>query len=846
MPAETTKRFVCIHGHFYQPPRENPWLETIETQDSAAPYHDWNERICSECYATNGAARVVNNENQITRIVNNYARMSFNFGPTLLSWLAENAPRTYRMILDGERRSCGLFDGHSSAMAQVYNHLIMPLASRRDRLTQIRWGISDYTHRFGHPPEGMWLAETAADTETLELLAQEGIRFTVLAPRQCKRVRALATEKTATGGAKPTGDWISTPNASVDPTHPYLARFASGASLAIFFYDGPTSRAIAFEGLLNSGENFVSRLKQGFLDNNEPQLVHVATDGESYGHHHKHGEMALAYALRLLEQDTNAGLINYGSFLEQFPPKWEAEIYDNSSWSCDHGVERWRSNCGCNGGKPGWNQLWRAPLREALDQLRDSLVPLTEKVGNLLFKDVWAARDEYINIILDRNLENVERYFDAHQHHPLTDEERIRTLELMEMQRHTQLMYTSCGWFFDDISGIETVQIIAYAARVIQLSQELFLEDAAGLELAFLDKLAQAKSNVPSAGDGAKIYTQQCLNMELSLEQVAAHYAISAVFSSFADETEIFCYQIHRISYEIFNSGRGRLALGRARITSSITGNSESFSFAVLHFGDQNITAAVKAYQPDDPTAAEGFEKVVTQAREQVRNANFPEVIRLLDRYYDLDYSLTSLFRDDQRRIIQVILNSTLADIEVSLKNIYEDHASLLHYLAQTGLPKPPALALAAGFAVNAGLRRALEADPIDLSLVRSFLNMAKSDEVPLDTPTLTYVADLRMKRAMLELTMSSGNLEILDRALNLARTLTELPFELNLWQAQNIWYEILRSSTYSLTAHDPEDRPRWDRDFRELGCCLSIACDIITAEVAGPVPADDLLIAEA
>jgi len=846
LAAATNKRFVCIHGHFYQPPRENPWLETIETQDSAAPYHDWNERICAECYATNGAARVVNQDNQITRIVNNYARMSFNFGPTLLSWLAENAPRTYRMILDGERRSCGLFDGHSSAMAQVYNHLIMPLASRRDRLTQIRWGIADYKHRFGHDPEGMWLAETAADTETLELLAQEGIRFTVLAPRQCKRIRTIATEKNRTDGGKPTGDWISTPNASVDPTHPYLARFASGASLAIFFYDGPTSRAIAFEGLLNSGENFVGRLKQGFLDNDQPQLVHVATDGESYGHHHKHGEMALAYALRLMEQDKNARLINYGSFLEQFPPQWEAEIYDNSSWSCDHGVERWRSNCGCNGGKPGWNQLWRAPLREALDQLRDSLIPLTERVGNQLFKDVWAARDEYINVILDRNLENVERYFDLHQHHPLTDEERIRALELMEMQRHTQLMYTSCGWFFDDISGIETVQIIAYAARVIQLSRDLFLEDAAGLELAFLDKLGQAKSNVPSASDGAKIYTQQCLNMELSLEQVAAHYAISAVFSSFADETEIFCYQIHRISYEIFNSGRGRLALGRARITSSITGNSESFSFAVLHFGDQNITAAVKAYLPDDPEAAEGFEKVANQAREQVRNANFPEVIRLLDRYYALDYSLKSLFRDDQRRIVQVILNSTLADIEVSLKNIYDDHASLLHYLAQAGLPKPPALALAAGFAVNAGLRRALEADPIDLSLIRSFLTMAKADEVALDTPTLTYVADLRMKRAMLELTMSSGNLEILDRALNLARTLTELPFELNLWQAQNIWYEILRSSSYALTAHGPEDRPRWDRDFRDLGCCLSIACDVITAEVAPPVPADDYLIAEA
>jgi alpha-amylase/alpha-mannosidase (GH57 family) len=828
LAGATTKRFVCIHGHFYQPPRENPWLETIEIQDSAHPYHDWNERICAECYATNGAARIVNKENQITRILNNYARMSFNFGPTLLSWLAEYASRTYRMIVDGERRSRDLFQGHSSAIAQVYNHLIMPLANRRDRLTQIRWGIADYKHRFGHVPEGMWLAETAADTETLELMASEGILFTVLAPRQCRRVRAMSGGKVGSNAGKPTGDWIDTPNANVDPTHPYLVRFPSGLSLAVFFYDGPTSRAVAFEGLLNSGEGFVSRLKQGFHDSNAPQLVHIATDGESYGHHHRHGEMALAYALRLMEQDKNARLTNYGSFLAQFPPQWEAEIYDNSSWSCDHGIERWRSNCGCNGGKAGWNQLWRTPLREALDELRDTLAPLTEKLGGEFFKDVWVARDAYIDVILDRSDANTDLFFAMHQTHVLSEDERIRALALMEMQRHAQLMYTSCGWFFDDISGIETVQIIGYAARVIQLAEELFLEDVAGLELAFLNRLAMGKSNVASAGDGARIYTEQCLRMELGLEQVAAHYAISSVFSSFADDTEIFCYRVHRNSYETLNSGRGRLALGLARVASAITGQWQEFSFVVLHFGDQNITAGVKVYLPED---AEGFEKVVSQAREQVLQANFPEVIRLLDRHYKLDYSLTSLFRDEQRRIIQLILNSTLSDIESSLKHIYDDHASLLHYLSQAGLPKPPALALAAGFAVNAGLRRALEAEPIDISLTRSFLSMAEADEIALDTATLSYVADLRMKRAMLELQRSAGSLEVLDRAVSLARTLAEMPFELNLWQAQNIWYEILRSTPLMRTTLDSEDHSRWAQGFNELGCHLSIACDVIVAE---------------
>ena len=814
------KRFICIHGHFYQPPRENPWLETVETQDSAAPYHDWNERICAECYATNGAARVQNVKNQITRIVNNYARISFNFGPTLLSWLKENAPRTYRMILDGERRSRRNYGGHSSAMAQVYNHIIMPLASRRDRITQIRWGIADYKHHYGTMPEGMWLSETAADSETLELLAEHGVKFTLLAPHQCKRFRSL----------KDGDEWTETPGATVDTTRPYVMQFKSGASLAVLFYNGPASRAIAFEGLLNSGENFAGRLKGGLRDSAQTQLMHVATDGESYGHHHKHGEMALAYALRLLERDRNVKLTNYGKFLEVCPPEFEVEIVENTSWSCAHGVERWRSNCGCNGGKP-YNQLWRAPLRQALDELRDAIAPLTEEAGNKVFRDVWAARDAYIDVVLDRDAEATERFFLKHAIRDLTKAERVCALELMEMQRHAQLMYTSCGWFFDDISGIETVQIIAYAARVLQLAKMSFGEKAAELEPAFLARLAEAKSNVASAGDGEKIYKACVATMELGLEQVAAHYAISSVFSSFAEQTDLFCYRVRRISYDIHTSGRGRVALGRAHIASSITGQQQSFSFAVLHFGDQNITAAVKPYTDAD---AADFERFAAQAAEHVQRALFPDVIRLLDREYGhVDYSLTSLFTDEQRRIVQLILNSTLWDIENSLTTIYEDHASLLHYLAQASLPKPAALTLAAGFAINAGLRRALETDPVDAAQMRSFLNLAKADQVPLETATLSYIADQRMKRAMVELQMSSGSLEMLDRALTLARNLIELPFELNLWQAQNIWYYILGTAAYALTALAPDDRPRWDKSFSELGACLSIDCASIAADDA-------------
>src|SRR6201995_4794490 len=436
---------LCIHGHFYQPPRENPWLEQVETQDSAAPFHDWNERITSECYAPNGASRVVNKHNEIIRILNNYSHISFNFGPTLLSWLEENAPRTYRMVLEGDRASQKRFSGHGSAMAQAYNHIIMPLANTRDRITQIRWGIADFESRFGRKPEGMWLAETAVDNETLDILAQQGILFTILAPHQCARVRERAEntlqpvlDRLDGAGAR----WTETPDASVHPNHPYLVRLKDGRSITVFFYNGPQSRAIAFEGLLYNGENFAWRLARGFdPTDTRPQVMHVATDGESYGHHHRHGEMALSYALRFIEDKKLAKLINYGQFLAQFPPTWEAEIVENTSWSWAHGIERWRADCGCNGGRQGWHQRWRAPLRAALDWLRDTVAPLSENTANGLLKDVWAARDAYIAVILAAGTMEaeaaIEQFFSTQAVRILSPEERTLILKLMEMQRHT-------------------------------------------------------------------------------------------------------------------------------------------------------------------------------------------------------------------------------------------------------------------------------------------------------------------------------------------------------------------------------------------------------------------------
>jgi alpha-amylase/alpha-mannosidase (GH57 family) len=955
------QRYLCVHGHFYQPPRENPWLETIELQDSAAPYHDWNERITSECYAPNGASRIVDRNRQIIRIVNNYARMSFNFGPTLLSWLKDLAPRTYRMIQDADQTSASLYSNHGSALAQVYNHIIMPLASERDARTQIRWGIADFEHRFSRKPEGMWLAETAVSRTTLDLLAQERIQFTILAPHQCARIRPIPKEPgdpsspTASSSAKVGGTttnppdvsfegaglqprhssaqkdgalapegtppWHETPNATVDTTRPYLVRLPNNRSIAVFFYDGPTSRAIAFEGLLNDGETFARRLTSSFDPNkpaSEPQLVHVATDGESYGHHHKHGEMALSYALNWIKDNNLAQLTNYAEFLEKFPPQYEAEIAENTSWSCAHGIERWRSDCGCNGGHAGWNQRWRTPLREALDLLRDRTAPLAEAVAAPLLKDLWAARDAYIHVILDRSSDNLDRFFAAHATHTLTPAERITVFELLELQRHTQLMYTSCGWFFDDIAGIETIQIIAYAGRVIQLARKLFAnpplfgESAATLEADFLEILSRAQSNDPTMGNGADVYRRFVNAGRLDLESVGAHYAISSMFRSYPDAGNIFCFDVQRHSYDIMTSGRGRFAVGRATLCSRITEECEDICFAVLHLGDQNLSAAVKRYnpsaennknsvilseasrgfmreaQPKDPPpgghadaaqplsantpsfegntsgfegqppsfegaglqprrqnnqkegalAPEGispnaaaWETFITNARNAIRHANLPELIRHIDAYFgNTLYSLTSLFADEQHRILQSILTQTLSEVEGSLIRIYEEHSTLLDFLSEAKVAAPPAFAVTAGFAINASLRRALEADTFDSAEIARLLRRSEVDHITLDNDLLSYTADKRMKRAMVSLEaaleqqgsaqQSPQNLSVLNETLAIAESLRTLPMEINLWQAQNIWNDLLRRS-------DETYWPReWRDGFRKVGLALNISVD--------------------
>ncbi|MDV2503520.1 MAG: DUF3536 domain-containing protein [bacterium] len=770
-------RYICIHGHFYQPPRENPWLEEIELQDSAFPYHDWNERVTAECYARNAASRILGENDLIVEIVNNYANISFNVGPTLLAWLEEKTPEVYEAVLEADRESQKRFSGHGSALAQAYNHVIMPLANRRDKLTQVVWGIRDFEHRFGRSPEGMWLPETAVDVETLEILVEQGIRFTILAPHQARRTRQIGSR--AWRGVK-----------RFDPTMAYVCRLPSGRTIDLFFYDGLISQAVAFEGLLVRGEGFANRLRDAFSDDRSgPQLVHIATDGETYGHHHRYGEMGLAYALHYIETNDLARVTNYAEFLERHPPTHEVQIVEDTSWSCVHGIERWRADCGCStGGHPGWNQAWRAPLREGLDWLRDTLAPLYEENAGTLLTDPWKARDDYIDVILDRSPETHERFLADHARRPLTEPETVEVLKLLELQRHAMLMYTSCGWFFSDLSGIETVQVLQYAGRAVQLAREL---GGDALEPRFLERLEQARSNVPRHGDGRHIYERFVRPAMLDLSEVGAHYAVSSLFGEHPEQAAIGCYRAEREDYQTFEAGKVRLVVGRARFTSVITHESALQSFAVLHFGDHNLNCGVRAFEDE-----EVYQTLVDEITEPFARADFPEVLRFLDKNFGgSTYSLRSLFRDERRKVLNLILESTLEEAESLHSQLYENHAPLLRFLKDLGIPPPKAVYASAEFVLNSRLRQALDSsDEFDLGRIGTLLDEAQMEDVSLDTASLEYVFRRSVERMAERLSASPTDFSLLQKLEEAAGLMESLPFEVNTWRVQNVFYEMVQT----------------------------------------------------
>jgi alpha-amylase/alpha-mannosidase (GH57 family) len=768
-------RFICIHGHFYQPPRENPWLESVELQDSAAPWHDWNERISVECYAPNASARILNGDGKIDNIISNYSKISFNFGPTLLAWMKDKMPQTHDAIIAADKKSCEQFSGHGSAMAQVYNHMILPLANPRDKYTQIFWGIRDFEFRFGRKPEGMWLAETAADSETLDALAEQGILFTVLSPFQASQSRKIGDRR-----------WKDVNGAKIDPSRAYRVKLPSKRTLNVFFYDAPLSQAVAFEKLLESGERFAGRILGGFNDGREwEQMVHLATDGESYGHHHRHGEMALAYALQHIENNNLATLTNYGEYLEKHPPQHDVQIHEKSAWSCSHGVGRWMTDCGCNsGGHGGWNQGWRAPLREALDWLRDEMAPRFETKAGEFLRDPWGARNEYISVVLDRSAENREKFFAAQAKRPLDDAEKITVFKLMELQRHAMLMYTSCGWFFDELSGIETVQVIQYAARVIQLANEIFGQD---FEPAFLERLERAKSNIPENADGRVIFQKFVKPAMIDWRKAAAHYAISSVFQEYGKTTRVFSFTFEDEHREFHVTGKTKLAIGRVRITSEITQETQALSYGILYMGEHNLIGGVCKFPSSEAEAA-----AAKEISDVYRTADFPQVIRLLDQHFGSpSFTLKSLFKDEQRRILDEIVATAREDLEGRFRLITERYAPLMKFLESAGAPLPGGLQTAWDLTLRSDIRKQLANGHTELEHLKALIQEAQPRGTEVLNADISYAAKNRMERLMKKIAEHPEDVNVIKELEEIASLIMPLPIGLNLAEVQNTYWNL-------------------------------------------------------
>ncbi len=795
-------KYVCIHGHFYQPPRESAWLEVIELQESAAPFHDWNERINDECYARNTAARMNGGRDFIRKIVNNYGQISFNFGPTLLSWLESADPATYHAILDADRKSWDRFGGHGNAIAQAYNHTILPLSNERDQVTQVRWGIADFEHRFGRKPEGMWLPEAAVDTATLEVLATHDIRFTVLAPRQAKAVRKIGSAV-----------WTPLPTDNVDTRQAYLCNLPSGKQIKLFFYDGNVAKDVAFQGLLNDGSGFAKRMVSVFDQDDAPQLSHIATDGESYGHHHKFGEMALAFCLDFVEEKTSANLTNYGEFLEKHPPVYEVEIHENSSWSCVHGVERWRSDCGCNtGSQPGWNQQWRGPLREELDWLRDELTKEFEVSASQWVTDIWEARNEFIGLMLDRSQKNVERFIKKHARRELSKLEKINLLRLLEIQRQCQLMYTSCAWFFAEVSGIETSQVLQYALRATYHHY-----NATGVSLApvFIERLEKVPSNVfPSAADS---FRANVLPSQLTLTGVAMHYAASSIFEDYEDTASFLHFLVINEVFERIPAGVQRLAMGRTTVVSKLTYSEKSFSFAVLYIGQQNMIGSI-ALDMDRAS----FDQIQEKLSAAFLNANFGDVINLIQTFGTEKFSFKHLFKDEKMKIYKEILARSYPAVESAIQDYYEDNYQLMNGMLKDDIPVPDNWKGVTQFVVELALHRFFENGKLSVRELRYLAGEHQLWKVQfIDLQRLEFVSGERVFAELKKIELTADGAETLRRLAGTLELLAQLGILPELWKSQNHYFHLAQSHVEAGWIDVDEG---WKTNFLELGKWLKVA----------------------
>ena len=776
---------LVIHGHFYQPPRENPWTNTVSREPSANPFHDWNERIHYECYRPNAYARIIDYYGRVEGVINNYANISFNFGPTLLAWLEQHHPETYARILEADRESAGKYGGHGNAIAQGYHHAILPLCNERDRRTEIRWGIADFRHRFKRNPESLWLPETACNDETLGALIDEGLKYVILSPYQAERVR---------NGKN--GKWRSVADGSIDTSVPYqyFHRDGSGRSLAVFFYDGQIARAIAFEGALASSQGLVDYFQRAARG--KGHIVNVATDGESYGHHFHFGDRTLAHTLEVEAPARGFWITNYGEYLDRYPPELEVEIKkgpndEGTAWSCAHGVGRWRRDCGCHGGAlEGWNQAWREPLREAFDFLRDEAARQYELIAGELFLDPWAARDAYIELLVDRKRSKEEFLHRQAGRRRLSETDQVRALTLLELQRSSLLTYTSCGWFFNDISGIETLQVIRYAGRVLDLLDELKLPSP---RQPFLELLAEAQSNVKKLGNGADIYRHFVEKSRVTPARVAANLAITSLVDQSGQTGESAGYSFHLRDFQRLSHGRITLATGRIVLQATATGKQFAYALAALNFGEVDFYCALKPFPGE-----QAFTASAERLWRHFRTSSLPTMLRLAQEEFGPDeFGLEHLLAESRQRISEIIFGNIVDRFSEAYESLYEETRRNIEMLQEAGFELPAELRAAAEFTMGRRFeeeirRQQRSQNPADYQRALAIANEVAQHGYQIDLSTASRIFEEMVTRTV-SFAINHPADENIESALTLLALTKKLRLQINLERAQEIVYEALQ-----------------------------------------------------
>ena len=783
--------YVVIHGHFYQPPRENPWIEEIELEESAYPFPNWNARITRECYTPNTCARIRDDQLRLLDIVNNFSYLNFNIGPTLFSWLAAQAPLTYERILAADADSVARL-GFGNAIAQAYNHIILPLANARDRQTEILWGLKDFAHRFRRPAEAMWLPETAVNLEVLQDLAAHGLKYVILSPWQASRVRPLQG-----------GPWQDVRDGSIDTTQAYRCFLGSGKGagdrrfIDIFFYNGQTAAELSFGELLADSGRLLDHLGTKLqAQRSGPQLLSVATDGETFGHHKAFGEMGLAYALSALCPPRGWVVTNYRAFLEMQPPRQEVEIYlgpegKGSAWSCAHGVGRWERDCGCHtGGGPGWNQKWRRPLRQAFDLLNETLAQVFTEAGSRYLANPWAARDDYIEVILDRRPASREAFFQRHGRAGMTGADQVAALKLLEMQRHVLLMYTSCGWFFADLAGLETIQVLKYAARALQLGQEF---TPANLEEQFLAVLQEARSNLPAMGNGRDLFLKKVKPAVITYPKLVNHFSISLLNDpQRRPAAAIFHYQPELLQFEEKSQGGLELACGRIKLTSGITQESRTLGYATLFLGGYLYRTQVKEGQ-----TADEFEAMVAHLS-QTLDAAPEDIANVMAAYFhDGYYSVHDMFKLEKREILRHSLEKTQGDMEGELERGFNEIRPVLFTMAKEGFVIPRVFTLAAFTTLRRAVREILadwQGQDLDRQSQRQLAEVqeiAKTLNVHLHIDpiglTLASLVEQSLQALRETFTLPRANAALATLSLS-----QQLPVDVDLMEAQNLFFYLM------------------------------------------------------